>query len=49
MPEEPGTVRMHMPLGGVHFVPNKGDPSKCSVTMYGEASLGGYIPDFVAK
>ena len=47
MPEEPGCVRMQMPLGGVHFQPLKGDPTKCTVTMYGEASLGGSIPAFV--
>ena len=49
MPEEPGCVRMQMPLGGIEFKPMKDDPTKCTVTMYGEANLGGYIPDFVTK
>jgi hypothetical protein len=49
MPEESGCVRMTVPLGGVVFQPLEGDPTKCTVTMYGEASLGGSIPNFVAK
>ena len=49
MPEEPGCVRMQVPLGGIEFKPMKDDPTKCNVTMYGKMNLGGYIPEFVQK
>ena len=47
MPEEPGCVRMSMPLGGISFVPMRDDQSKCMVTFYGEANIGGYIPKYI--
>ena len=35
MPEEKGSVRIVTPLGGAAFEPMDGDPTKCTVTMYG--------------
>ena len=49
MPDEPGCVRMSIPVGGMKFTPNKEDPSKCSVTVYMEVNVGGYIPEFIQK
>ena len=47
MPEEPGCVRMQVPLGGLSMTPIKGEQNRCNITIYGEVNLGGYIPEFV--
>ena len=49
MPEEDGKVRMRLPVGGIHCIPKKDDPTKCDVEMIVECSLMGYIPAWVQK
>jgi len=48
-PEEPGCVRMEVPIGGFLFTPRKGDSTKCDIDYVGEVNLKGNIPDWVTK
>ena len=49
MPEEPGCVRMKVPIGGVIFKPLKDDSTKCEMIYMVEADLGGNIPGWILK
>ena len=49
MPEEPGCVRMTVPVGGAIFKPLKDDKNKCEMMFLVEADLGGNIPGWVVK
>ena len=49
MPEEPGCVRMTVPVGGLWFKPKPGDPNKSDIIFVAEADLGGNIPGWVTK
>jgi hypothetical protein len=49
MPEEPGCVRMSVPVGGLWFKPKPGDPTKSEIIFIAEADLGGNIPGWVTK
>ena len=49
MPEEPGCVRMTVPIGGAIFKPLKDDKTKCEMTYIAEAHLGGNVPGWITK
>ena len=49
MPDEPGCVRMSVPVGGAIFKPLKDDKTKCEMTYIIEADLGGNIPVWIVK